>query len=166
MKRSGELRRRVNIRLEKRNEKIHGSWVNSYISASGRSISMRVSTICSSAFFAFTILKEVCDSSDKKPHKIVELKKIPLLKMANSSVNNVRVEKRDNENWSKMRWFSFQKIDLLFDHWNPGPKFAYRDSRGQNILPVINAIKRGSAFNHHNHEKCSAIDVFLFLVQT
>ncbi len=33
--------------------------------------------------------------------------------MANSSIKDVHVEKRDNENWSNLRWFSFQKIDLL-----------------------------------------------------
>ncbi len=87
--------------------------------------------------------------------------------MANSPVKNVRIEKRDNENWSKMRWFSFQKIDLLFDHWNPVPiRPILRDIRGQNILPVITA-KKGLTFNHHNHENGSTIDVFHnFLVQT
>ncbi len=36
--------------------------------------------------------------------------------MANSPDKNVRAEKRDSSNWSKMRSFSFQKIDLQFDH--------------------------------------------------
>ncbi len=81
--------------------------------------------------------------------------------MANSSVKNIGVEKKDIENWSKMRLFPFQKIDLRFDHWNPG-----QGIRGQNILPVINAIKGGSAFNHHNNENGATIDVFLtFFVQ-
>ncbi len=67
-----------------------------------------------------------------------------------------------------MRWFSFHKIDLLFTHQNQGSNLpTLRDIRGQNILPVMNAIKRGSAFNHHNHENGSTINVFShFLVQT
>ncbi len=88
--------------------------------------------------------------------------------MANSSFWNVRVEKGGNENWSNMRWFSFQKNDLLFDHWKPGPnRPILRDIRGQNILPVKNAIKRGLTPNHRNHESGSTLDVFLnFMVQT
>ncbi len=34
--------------------------------------------------------------------------------MDNSPDINVRAEKRDSITWSKMRWFSFQKIDLHF----------------------------------------------------
>ncbi len=114
------------------------------------------------SLFAFTVLKEVCYSSNKNRNKNIWIQKIPLLKMANSSVKDVRAEKRHNGNWSKLRWFSFQKIDLPFDHWHPGPnRPILRDIRGQNILPVINAIKRVSAFNHHNHENGSPIDVSL-----
>ncbi len=73
--------------------------------------------------------------------------------MTKVSVKNVRVEKKDNENWSKMRCFSFQQIYLLFDYRNTGSnRSVVRIIRGQNSLPVINVIKRGSAFNHHNHE--------------
>ncbi len=88
--------------------------------------------------------------------------------MANFSVKNGRVGKRADENWSKMRWLSFQRIDLLFEHWNPGTSWPIvRDFQSQNILPVINAIKRDSAFNHHNHENGSTINVFLnVLVET
>ncbi len=88
--------------------------------------------------------------------------------MANSPGKNVRAEKRDSTNYLKMRLFSFQKIDLRFDHWNPRPhRPILTDIRRRNILPVRNAIKRGSTFNHHNHENGSTIDVFLiFLVQT
>ncbi len=62
--------------------------------------------------------------------------------MANSPAKNANAEKRGGTNWLKMRWFSFQKIDLHCDHWNPGPnRPIFRDIRGRNILPVINAIK-------------------------
>ncbi len=82
--------------------------------------------------------------------------------MAESPVKNVRAEKRDSKNWSKMRYFFFQKIDLHFVHWNPGPhRPIIRDIRGRNILPVKNAIKLGSTFNRHNHKNGSTIDVFL-----
>ncbi len=76
--------------------------------------------------------------------------------MANALIRNVRVQKRA------------MKIGLLFDHWNPGTnRPILRDIRGQNILPVITAMKRGSASNHYNHESGSTIDVFLnVLVQT
>ncbi len=36
--------------------------------------------------------------------------------MANSPVKNARVQKRGNKNWSDMPWFSFQKIDRLFNN--------------------------------------------------
>ncbi len=36
--------------------------------------------------------------------------------MANSPAKNVRAEKRDSTNWSKMRRFFFQKTDPHFDH--------------------------------------------------
>ncbi len=55
------------------------------------------------SLFAFTILKEVCNSSDINPKKIFEFKKFHFFKMANSSGKNFRVEKRNNENWSNMR---------------------------------------------------------------
>ncbi len=119
------------------------------------------------SLFAFTILKEVCNSSDKNPNENIWIRKITIFKTANSAVKTVRVEKRDNRNWSKMRWFSFQKIDLHFDQWNPGPsRPILRDIRGQNNLPVINAIKGGSTFKHHIHENGSTIDFFFnFLMQ-
>ncbi len=83
--------------------------------------------------------------------------------MANSPVKNARAEKRDKENWSNMRWFSFQKIDLHFDHLNPGPnRPIFRDIRGWHILPVKNAVKWGSTFNHHNKKNGSDIDIFLY----
>ncbi len=87
--------------------------------------------------------------------------------MAKSPVKNVRAEKRDSKNWSKMRWFSFQKIDLHFFHWNPGrDRPIFRDLRGRNTLQVKNAIKWGSTFNHHNHKNGYIIDGFLnFFVQ-
>ncbi len=82
--------------------------------------------------------------------------------MANSPVKNVRSEKRDSTNWSKMRQFSFQKIDLHFDHWHPGPtRPILRDIQGPNILQVINAIKRRLTFNKHKDENGSTIDIFL-----
>ncbi len=60
-----------------------------------------------------------------------------------------------------MRRISFQKTDLHFDRWNPGPnRPIFRDIRGQNILPVINAVRSGSTANHHNHENGSTIDIF------
>ncbi len=93
--------------------------------------------------FALTNLNEVCNFNVKNSNKHIWIQKISLFKMANSPDVNVRVEKRSYKNWSKMCWFSFQKIDLLFDHWNPGPnRPTLWDMRGQNILPVINAIKR------------------------
>ncbi len=76
--------------------------------------------------------------------------------------------------WERGQWklvkdalILFQKIDLLFEHWNPGPnRPILRDIRGQNILPVIYTIKRDLTFNHHNHENGSTIDDFLnFWVQ-
>ncbi len=113
---------------------------------------------------AFTKLYDICDSKDKNPNRNIWIQKIPLSKMANSPVNNVRAEKRGSTNWSKMRWFSFQKIDLHFVHWNPGPnRPIFKDIRSRNILPVKNAIKWGSTFNHHNHKNGSTIDVFLKL---
>ncbi len=82
--------------------------------------------------------------------------------MANSPVKNVRAEKRDSANWSKMRGISYQKIDLHFVHWNPCPnRPIVRDIRGRYILLVKNAIKWGLTFNHHNHKIGSTIDVFL-----
>ncbi len=82
--------------------------------------------------------------------------------MANAPVKNVRAEKRDSTNWSNMHSFSFQKIDLHFVYWNPGPNQAIlRDIRGRNILPDIKAIKWGPTFNHLNHENGSTIDIFL-----
>ncbi len=36
--------------------------------------------------------------------------------MANSPFKNVRAQKRDSPKWSKMRRFSFQKVDLHFVH--------------------------------------------------
>ncbi len=88
--------------------------------------------------------------------------------MANSPVKNVRAEQRDNTNWSKMHWSSFQKINLHFVHWNSGPnRPIVRDSRGRDILPVKNAIKLGWTFNHHHHKNGSTIDASLnFFVQT
>ncbi len=63
--------------------------------------------------------------------------------MANSPAKNVRAEKRDSTNWPKMRRFSFQTIDLHFDHWNSGPnRPILRDIRGRNILSVISALKK------------------------
>ncbi len=123
---------------------------------------MRFSIFSSPIFFAFTNLKEVCNFSDKNPNGNISIQNISLFEMANSPAKNVHAEKKGATNWSKMRWFSFQKINLRFDHWNPGPHWPFlSDIRGRNILPVINAIKRGSTFNHHNHENCSITDVFL-----
>ncbi len=48
-------------------------------------------------------LEEICNSNDKYPKRIIRIQKIPLFKMANSPVKNVRDEKRDSTNWSKMR---------------------------------------------------------------
>ncbi len=74
--------------------------------------------------------------------------------MANSLVKNVRAEKRNSTNWSKMRRYSFQKIDLHFVHWNKGPNWPiFRDIQGRNILPVKIAIKGASTSNHHNHKR-------------
>ncbi len=126
---------------------------------------MRFSIFCSLFFFAFTDLKEVCNSNDKNPNGNIWIQKIPLFKVADSPLKNVRAEKRGSKNWSKIRWFSFQKIDLHFDHWNLGPHWSFlKDIRGRNILPVITAIKRGSAFNHHSYENGSTIDVFLIFL--
>ncbi len=66
--------------------------------------------------FAFTNLKEVCNFNDTNPNRNVWIQKNPFLKMANSPVKNVRAEKSDSPNRSKMHRFSFQKIDLYFDH--------------------------------------------------
>ncbi len=64
--------------------------------------------------------------------------------MANSPDKNVRAEKRDSTNGSKMRWFTFQKIALHFAHWNPDPnRPIFRDIRGRNILPVKKCDKMG-----------------------
>ncbi len=76
-------------------------------------------------------------------------------------MKNVRVQKRNNENWKQIRLLSFQKIDLLFDHGHPGPNRPIsKGTRGQNISPVTNVMKRGSAFDHHNHEHGSTIDIY------
>ncbi len=87
--------------------------------------------------------------------------------MANSPLKNVRAQKMDSTKWSKMRRFSFQKIDLHFVHWNPGPnRPIFRDIRGRYILAVKNAIKWGSTSNQHNHKSGSNIDDYLkFFVQ-
>ncbi len=94
---------------------------------------------------AFTNVKEICNSNGYIRIELFEFKKIPLFKTANSPVENVRVEKRGSTYWSKIRRISFQKIDLQFDYWNPGPnRPIFRDIRGRNILAVINAIKSSS----------------------
>ncbi len=87
--------------------------------------------------------------------------------MANPPLKNVRAQRRGSTKWSKMRQFSFQKIDLHFVHWNPGPnRPIFRDIRGRYILPAKKAIKWGSTFNHHYHKNGSTIDVYLnFFVQ-
>ncbi len=109
--------------------------------------------------FAFTNSN---NSNDKNPNGKSWIKKIPLFKMAKSPVKNVRAEKRDSTHWSKMRWFSFQKIAVHFVHWNPGPNRPIcRDIRGRYILPVKNEKKWGTTFNQHNHKKGSTIDVYL-----
>ncbi len=110
--------------------------------------------------FALTNLNEVYNFNNKNSNKHVWIHKITFFKMANSPVRNVRVEKRGNENWSSMRWFFFQKIDLLFD-WNSGPnRPILRDIRGQNAGHKCDKKKL-------NHENGSTIDAFLnFLVQT
>ncbi len=79
--------------------------------------------------------------------------------MASSPIKNVRVKKTGIGNWSKIREFSFPKIDLLlFDNGNAGlNRSILRDTRGQNIFPVITAIKRGSTFNQHIHENICTI---------
>ncbi len=66
--------------------------------------------------FEYTNLKEISNSNDENPNRNIRIQKLPLFKMANFPVKNVRAEKRDSTNWSKVRWFSFQKIDLDFDH--------------------------------------------------
>ncbi len=110
-------------------------------------------------------LKEICNSNDKNPNRNIWIRNIPLFKMANFSDKSVRAEKRGRTNWSKMRRFSFQKIDLHFFYWNPGPnRPIFRDIWGRNILTVKNAIKWGSTFNHHNHKNGSTIDVFFILL--
>ncbi len=87
--------------------------------------------------------------------------------MAKSPVKNVRAEEQDSTNWSNMRSFSYRKIDLHFVQWNPGPNWPnFRDIRGRNILPVKNAIKWDSTFNHHIHKNGSITDIVLnFFVQ-
>ncbi len=117
--------------------------------------------------FVFTNVKEVCNSNDKTPNRNGRIKKSSPFKMANSLLKNVRAQKRDSTKWSKMRRFSFQKIDLHFVHWNPGPiRPIFRGIRGRYIFPVKNAIKWGSTFNQHNHKNGSTIDVdLIFFVQ-
>ncbi len=51
------------------------------------------------SLFAFSVLKEVCNPSDKNSNKNKSIQNFPLFKMANSSVKNVRVGKRDNGKW-------------------------------------------------------------------
>ncbi len=142
-------------------KKTHDSWINSYFSASERSITDAVFAILLVNLFSFTNLKEICNSNDKNPKMYIWIKN-PLFKMAYSPVKNVRAEKRGRTNWSNIRRFSFQKIDLHFDHWNPGPnRPILRDIQGPNILQVINAIKRRLTFNKHKDENGSTIDIFL-----
>ncbi len=82
--------------------------------------------------------------------------------MANSPLKNGRAQERDSTKWSKKRLFYFQKVDLHFVHWKPGPnRPIFRDIRGRFILPVKNAIKLGSTFNQYNHKNGSTIDVHL-----
>ncbi len=65
--------------------------------------------------------------------------------MANSPVKNVRAEKTGSTNWSKMRLFSFEKIDLHLVNWNPGPnRPIFRDIRSQYILAVKNEARRST----------------------
>ncbi len=112
--------------------------------------------------FALTKLKVICNSNDQDPNRDLWIQNIPLFKMANYPDRNVRAAKKDNTNWSKMRWFSFQKINLHFAYWNPGPnRPIFRDIRGRNILPVKNTMKCDSTFKNHNHKDGSTIDVFL-----
>ncbi len=95
--------------------------------------------------FAFTKLWGICNSNDKNLSRNIWVQKIPLFKMANSPVKNVRAEKTGSTNWSKMRWFSFQKIDLHLVHWNPCPNRAiFRDIRSQYILRVKNEAQRST----------------------
>ncbi len=125
-------------------KKTHYSWINSYFFNFWTTNFDADFDNLFAKLFALTTLNEVCNFNEKNRNSHVWIQKITPFKMANSPVRNVPVEKRDNENWSKLRWFSFQKIGLLFDHWNPVPnRSILRDIRGQNILPVINAIKRG-----------------------
>ncbi len=73
--------------------------------------------------------------------KLFEFKTINFSKWLTLSLKRSRWEKWQ---WKliKMRWFAFQKSDLLFDHWNPGPnRPILRDIWGQNILTAMNAIK-------------------------
>ncbi len=124
-------------------EKTHDLWINSYFLASERSTSMRFSTIYlfASLFCIHHFLKKACNSSDKNPNKNTRIQKSPLFKMANSSVKNVRVKKRDNGNWPTMHWHSFQKIIRLFDHWNIGPNRPFfKKYPGPEHLPVIRRL--------------------------
>ncbi len=82
--------------------------------------------------------------------------------MANSPHKNVRAQKRNSTKWSKMRRFSFQKIDLHFVHRNPGSnRPIFSGIQGRYILSVKNAIKWGSTFSQHKHKNGSTIDVYL-----
>ncbi len=82
--------------------------------------------------------------------------------MANSSVINIRIEKDNNEIWSRMRGFSFPKSDAFFVRWNSGPnRPIIKHIPSQNIVPIMYALKRGLTFNHDIHENSSTISVFL-----
>ncbi len=119
--------------------------------------------------FALINRNEVCNSNNGSPKKTsLNSKKSHSSNWLTLKLETFVLKERGNEKWLNMRWFSFQKIDLLFDQWDPVPNRPIsRDIRCQNILPVINAINRGSTSNHYHHENGSTIDVFLkFLVQT
>ncbi len=123
---------------------MHDSWINSYFSASEQSITMRFSILRSSIFLHSQNLKKICDFNDKKPNRNIWIQNIQLFKMANFLDKNVHAEKRGSTNWSKMRLFSFQKIDSHFVHWNPGPnRPIFRNIRGRHILPVKKCDKIG-----------------------
>ncbi len=79
--------------------------------------------------------------------------------MAHSVFNNVCVGEGDKENRSKVRWFSFKEDWSNFLSFNFRP--FIKDIQGQNILPALNALKKGLTFNRDNQENGSSIKGFL-----
>ncbi len=102
---------------------MHDSWINSYFSASERSITMRFSIFCAPILLHSQTLKEVCNFNDKNPKRKSRTQKIPLFKVANPPLYNFHAEKRDSKNWSKKAFIFLPNDWSTFWSLKPGSHF-------------------------------------------